>query len=154
MHEEKKDKKAPLFSQMIVIRSADAYVKNKQIVANVATVLQNDVEVSDDINEIVDAISQPTSKFRIQNIQAILGSGGTGKSSVIANTIINFLTNNSKVGPKLKVTAIAPSRNTLNVISKDLTAGIDLSVVEKTTAEQVNSLLTLDGQAMLQKAIS
>ena len=96
------NKKAPFYIQQLALREALAYFENKRVVQHIVDFVQKDIESNAmknlaDQGKNIDAVSQEdklvairseianVDGFPIKNLQTIVGSGGTGKSSFIAN---------------------------------------------------------------------
>lgn len=155
------EKKAPLFTQMLAIRQSIAYIKNKNIVGHISKFLQDNIEDSvgdiageDRVSAIKNAISE-AHNFRIDNIMSILGSGGTGKSSVIANSVLRLLLNNNILGEPIDIIAIAPTHETLDILTKDLKGESlkDSKITTSTVNDLLGTILNADGLNEFNKLI-
>ena len=88
------EQKSPFYTQQFAIRQALGYFENKQIISHSVDFIQEDIEkslnlpsdlpVEEKASKIREVIAKANS-FPINDIMAVRGSGGTGKSSVIAN---------------------------------------------------------------------
>ena len=88
------EQKSPFYTQQFAIRQALGYFENKQIISHIVDFIQEDIEkslnlpsdlpVEEKASKIREVIAKANS-FPINDIMAVRGSGGTGKSSVIAN---------------------------------------------------------------------
>ena len=147
------EKKAPLFTQLLTIREAIGYISNKNVVGHISRFLTNNLEgydksasSSEQIAYIIKEIEKAQG-FRIDNVLSILGSGGTGKSSVIANTVLRFLQDSKMLGEPIEVLSIAPTHETLETLNKDLKGESlkDLVIQSMTVSDFIKSLLTTEG---------
>lgn len=147
------DKKASLFSQMLVIKQTIAYIKRKDIVSHISSFLQKNLEdipanlnESEKIQAVIKNI-RDSENFRIENLIRILGSGGTGKSSVIANSVLRMILDNKLLGEVVEIITSAPTKKTLDTLSKDIKGESlkDTKIESLVINDFVKSLLTENG---------
>ena len=155
------NKKAPLFVQQLALRQVIGYVENKSIMSHAAKFLTENIEESvsnpskDEMVKLIsDKISLDTSTFRIENIIAIKGSGGTGKSSVLANWLLRYLQSSNILGKPFNVIAVAPTESTLEILNKEIKGSLDISIKNKLISEIWAKYINLDGLTKLENLIT
>lgn len=152
------DKKAALFIQQLALRQIVGYIENKKIISHSAKSLADNLENVKDssskeelINLIKDKINSESSTFRIENIIAVKGSGGTGKSSVIANWLLRYLQSSNILGKTFNVTALAPTQSTLDTLKKEIKGTLDISINEELIEGVISKYIKLEGLSKLEE---
>lgn len=147
------DKKAPLFSQLVALRQVLGYVENKAIISHITSSLQEKIE-SSDISELPteeqtqalkNKLNLESTVFPINNIIAVRGSGGTGKSSVIANSLLRILLSNNLLGNGVELQSIAPTQSTLQTLSREIKGSLDIKLDEFIASDFWTKYLTVEG---------
>lgn len=142
------EKKAALYTQALSQRFGMAYFENKSIMSNIAKSVEIELDTPENESDLKGAITKADS-FRIENIVVILGSGGTGKSSVIGNAVIRMLRTNNTLGKTLEIQSLAPTQKTLEILSKDLVGSEDVKVKGFEISEMIEQFISTDGITML-----
>ena len=155
-------KKAPLFTQMVALRQALTYIENKEINSHIANFLVDDFEngvnnsQKESINKLVDNLKE-TPRIKLQNMYSIRGSGGVGKSSVLANSIIRILINEKLLGDVTEIQSVAPTKSTLETLNKELKGNLDVTIEQFQIKNLLSEYITEDGMKkliLLEKLIS
>ena len=155
------EQKSPFYTQQFAIRQALGYFENKQIISHIVDFIQEDIEkslnlpsdlpVEEKASKIREVIAKANS-FPINNIMAVRGSGGTGKSSVIANWVLRMIIDQKKLGDTIEIIAVAPTQETLDVLSKDIKGNISLDINKQVKDQFLKNILTAEGYSLLEKA--
>ena len=136
-------KKAPLFTQMLSLRQALSYIENKEVISHISNFLVNDFEngaassSESDVDTLVNNLKE-TLRIKIENVFAIRGSGGVGKSSVLANSILRILINEKLLGDITEIQSVAPTKSTLETLNKEIKGDLDITI----TQFQIKNLLS------------
>ena len=155
------EQKSPFFTQQFAIRQALGYLENKQVIAHIVDFIQEDIEkslnLSSDVSpeeraSLIRAEISKVSAFPINDVMTIRGSGGTGKSSVLANWVLRMIIDQKKLGETIEIIAVAPTQDTLNVLSKDIKGNIDISINSQIKDQFFKNVLTSEGYSILLKA--
>lgn len=155
------DKKAPLFSQMLVLKQTLAYIKRKDIVSHISSFLTNNLEDGtlnlngvDELEAIVKNISN-AQNFRVKNLIRVMGSGGTGKSSVIGNSILRLILDNKILGDIVEIITIAPTKKTLKTLNKEVKGESleNTKIEEMIVSDFIKTLLSEEGLTEYQKLL-
>ena len=107
-----KQQKVPFYTQLLALRQIDAYINSKEITGHIVSFLQGDIETSANVDpkatveeraSKVREVIKSIEKLPMFNLISVRGSGGTGKSSVLANWTLRSIIDQNKLGDVIDI---------------------------------------------------
>lgn len=152
-------KRAPFYTQMFLLRQAYGYFtkQGKEIIAHTVKFIIPNIEES--LDKTIDYDSEGNIKnvtklldsmksirgLNLENLFFMRGTGGTGKSDVLANFLVWLTTEHKNssnkliLGDTVEIIAVAPTEKTAKILSKSIIRG--LTTTPKIDSD-LNSFLT------------